>query len=109
MLKEFPLRRPPIFSYYMQSIFPYITPLVYPVSLMMMMMKRRIKRSPKKCTSGPTNPKSFVKITKPIKRGAKRTNKIWSKSPQKSQIMGPQLICFFRASLLNDLDEDGYC
>ena len=26
------LRHPPVFSYYMQSIFPYITPLVYPVS-----------------------------------------------------------------------------
>jgi len=27
------VRPPPIFSYYMQSIFPYITPLVYPLGL----------------------------------------------------------------------------
>ena len=39
------LRHPPVFSYYMQSIFPYITPLVYPVSrnrIRMIMMAMEI-------------------------------------------------------------------
>ena len=42
---HFPLsfcRPPPIFSYYMQSIFPYITPLVYPVSVPLMMKMKII-------------------------------------------------------------------